>query len=343
MMPVSGTMCMPSIPFAIVALAGGPPFTSAGAPAPIPVAPWHPAQPFCLNSTSPSFAVPCPAGSSFPVGLIEISHALISSAVGVRPTPYVGPWAEAMPTTRIAASGSTLNEFIVHAPIARDSPMLNRVVGTRYAEIVGQRLIEIFRGFRARGLHCAQIVRAARKNHALFSVPFPPQPKSHMGHLERRCPKISFLPGLALIGGYFHSPDRAAAGPRQAADFVKARPVELLSGRRIRDHRLRPNLIPQRRGLRVRIDVAVIVVGHVITIHNLDAAHILGLENPFETGNNQPQRKSLLRANRLAVHAPGHQAIILGFTQRHARRALNLLSALADDPRRAALHPAFLK
>src|SRR5216683_5571271 len=66
---------------------------SVGAWLPDPVRPWQPAHPFCTWSGAPSLAVPRPGGSSFPVGLSEMSQARTSSAVGVRPTPYVGDWA----------------------------------------------------------------------------------------------------------------------------------------------------------------------------------------------------------------------------------------------------------
>src|SRR5262245_64000303 len=99
---------------------------------PIPFGPWHPAHPFARYSRSPSLAVPRPGGSSAPVGPMEISHARISSAVGVRPTPYVGPCASAVTPIR-HTNGRTLSMPIVHAPIAGDSPRLNAVVQPRHS------------------------------------------------------------------------------------------------------------------------------------------------------------------------------------------------------------------
>ena len=61
-----------------------------GAWLPDPVRPWQPAHPFWMYRSAPSLAVPFPGGSSFPVGLIEISQARISSSPGARPTGQCG-------------------------------------------------------------------------------------------------------------------------------------------------------------------------------------------------------------------------------------------------------------
>src|SRR4051812_19267540 len=71
-------------------------FINVGALPPDPVRPWHPAQPFRTYRSAPSLAVPCPGGSSFPVGLMEMSQVRVSSAVGALPTPYVGDCAHPM-------------------------------------------------------------------------------------------------------------------------------------------------------------------------------------------------------------------------------------------------------
>src|ERR1019366_1835609 len=61
-----------------------------GAGPPEPVRPWHIVHCFSTKTFAPSAAVPWPGGSSFPSGPIEMSHLRISSAVGVRPTLYLG-------------------------------------------------------------------------------------------------------------------------------------------------------------------------------------------------------------------------------------------------------------
>src|SRR5437773_10357727 len=100
---------------------------NAGAGPPMSSAPWQMLHPFCSKTCAPSLAVPRPGGSSSPVGPIEISMRRISSAVGVRPTPYVGDCANAgLPrSSRIVTS---LSEPIGHAPVFVDLPGHNAVV-----------------------------------------------------------------------------------------------------------------------------------------------------------------------------------------------------------------------
>src|SRR5436190_5404317 len=100
---------------------------NSGAIPPRPAGPWHAMHPFCSKTCAPSLAVPRPGGSSSPVGPIEISMRRISSAVGVRPTPYVGDCANAGPprSRRIVTS---LSEPIGHAPVLGDLPGHNAVV-----------------------------------------------------------------------------------------------------------------------------------------------------------------------------------------------------------------------
>src|SRR5437016_9829396 len=69
-----------------------------------------------MYSCAPSLAVPRPDGSSCPVGLIEISQARISSAVGDRPTPYVGDCADPIWHIPRKIIGRSLRKAIQHAP-----------------------------------------------------------------------------------------------------------------------------------------------------------------------------------------------------------------------------------
>src|SRR6185436_2746303 len=105
-----------------------------------PVAPWHPAHPFARYASAPSLTVPRPGGSSSPVGPMEMSHARISSAVGVRPTPYRGDCASAVPPIS-NTNGRTLSVPIGDAPVARDFPGLYGVVQPRHAERFIKRLV----------------------------------------------------------------------------------------------------------------------------------------------------------------------------------------------------------
>src|ERR1700757_2647830 len=98
---------------------------NAGASPPMPAAPWQPTHPFSSKSTAPSLAVPQPGGSSSPVGLIEISAARISSAVGGRPTPYVGDDCANAGLPRSSTIVQSLGEPIGHAPIPADPPRHN--------------------------------------------------------------------------------------------------------------------------------------------------------------------------------------------------------------------------
>src|SRR5437773_357602 len=100
---------------------------NSGAIPPMPAGPWQAMHPFCSKTCAPSLAVPRPGGSSSPVGPIEISMRRISSAVGVRPTPYVGDCAKAgLPrSSRIVTS---LSEPIGHASVLGDLPRHNAVV-----------------------------------------------------------------------------------------------------------------------------------------------------------------------------------------------------------------------
>src|SRR5262245_53103395 len=132
-----------------------------GAMPPTPAAPWQAAH-FVRKISPPSLALPLPGGSSSPVGLMEISIARISSAVGVRPTPYVVPCASTeTPTSRTNANATrrTLREPIGHAPVPANPPGLNAVVQARDGEcgIVG--LVPVLGELLARRLNLADLVR----------------------------------------------------------------------------------------------------------------------------------------------------------------------------------------
>src|ERR1051326_5912409 len=227
-----------------------------GACIPDPAAPWHPAQPLLRNNASPSLAVPRPSGSSFPVGLMAISHARTSSAVGALPSPYVGPCAQAVrQDATTAAIGRTLGQAIEHAPVARDLPGLNAVVGALHPEVFIQGLVPVFSDFGARGLNRTQVVGAARHQDALFSVPLPGIAEARVRHGQRGRAKLGVLPGLAGIEGDLNAADRSRAGPRQSGDFVDAGAGELLSAGRKSVYGFRTDHVGQSGDLGVRVDV----------------------------------------------------------------------------------------
>src|ERR1700730_12044148 len=184
-----------------------------GAWAPDPVRPWQPAHPFWTKSCAPSLAVPCPGGSSFPSGLIEISQAWISSAVGVRPTPKLGDCADPRwHSPRIIASKRSLRKPIVHAPIASHLPRLNGIVGAWDAEFVVQRLVPVLGGLGSRRLNGAQVVGAARHEHTLLSIPFPGEAEPGVGHSIRRRPELGVVAAAAGVGGDLHLANRSTTG-----------------------------------------------------------------------------------------------------------------------------------
>src|SRR6185295_12213214 len=213
-----------------------------------PVAPWHPAHPFARYASAPSLTVPRPGGSSSPVGPMEISHARISSALGVRPTPYVGPCASAEPLMSTAnAIGSNLRVPIGHAPVPGDPPGLHAVVQPRHAECFIEGLVPELGDLFARRLNLTDLVRAARQEFRLLAVPMPLIAETGMGHTLWRSLELSLVPFLAAVGGHFHLLDGAATGPGQAADLVETFTGQLLPARRERDDRFRSDLITQRR------------------------------------------------------------------------------------------------
>src|SRR5689334_14094277 len=194
-----------------------------GAVPPVPLAPWHPTHPFERYARAPSLALPFPGGSSPPVGPIEMSRARISSAVGVRPMPYVGPCANT--GTLISnenAIGRTLREAIAHAPVLRDPPWLHRVVQPRHAERLIEGLVPVLGDLLARRLRLADLVDAARHDFGLVAVPLPRVGEQAMGHPLRRSLELRQVPFLAAVGGDLYLLDGAAAGPGQATDFVEA-------------------------------------------------------------------------------------------------------------------------
>src|SRR5687768_9469256 len=114
------------------------------------------------------------------------SHAWTSSAVGGRPTPYVGNWAAAGQTPAATRSITmpmacrSLDVDIVHAPVGRHLPALDGVVVINRVQAAhldqgGQRRLDV-----------AGLVGAPRLEDGLAPVPWPVEPEARVGEAEDR-------------------------------------------------------------------------------------------------------------------------------------------------------------
>src|SRR5207244_2758951 len=148
--------------------------------------------------------------------------------------------------------------------IRGDPPGLNAVVQPRHAECGIEGLVPVLGDLFARRLNLTDLVRAARQELRLVSVPIPLIGETGMSHTLWRSLELSLVPFLAAVGGHFHLLDGAATGPGQAADLVESATGQLLSSGREGDDRFGPDLIAQRSPFRVSIKMAVVVVVHVV-------------------------------------------------------------------------------
>src|SRR5262245_13096873 len=134
-------------------------------------------HPFCSKTCAPSLAVPRPGGSSSPVGPIEISMRRISSAVGVRPTPYVGDCANAglpkNPTLVSSRIVTNLSEPIGHAPVLGDLPGHNAIVEPGHSVVSLRRHVPPRGDLLSQRLHLDHLVRAPQKNRRRASITLP--------------------------------------------------------------------------------------------------------------------------------------------------------------------------
>src|SRR5688572_10020737 len=139
------------------------------------------------------------------------------------------------------ASGRTLRVAIGHAPVRGDPPGLNAVVQPRHAECGIEGFVPVLGDLFARRLNLSDLVRAARKQLGLGSVPVPLMSESRMRHALRRPLDFRNVPAAASVGGHFHLANGSATGPGQAADLVEAAAKQLVSSGRERDDRLGTN------------------------------------------------------------------------------------------------------
>src|SRR3979411_1161123 len=225
---------------------------NAGASPPRPAAPWQAMHPFCSKTFAHSLAGPRARGSSSPVGPMEISMRRISSAVGVRPTPYVGDCANAgLPrSSRIV---TTLSEPIGHAPVLGDLPGHNAVVEPRHSVISLHRHVPPLGDLLSQCLHLPDLVGGARKNLGRVSIPSPRIAEPDVRHALWCRLELGEVPLLPAIGGYLHGTNGAPAGPGQPADLVESAARQLLSAGRVRDDRLGSDLFAERKLFRIPI------------------------------------------------------------------------------------------
>ena len=108
------------------------------------------------------------------------------------------------------------------------------------------------------------------------SVPIPLIAEPGMRHAMCRPLNLGVLPAPAAVGGYLHPANGSPTGPGQAADLVESAAGQLLSPGREGDDRFRSDLVIQRRDFRVLIKMPVVVVVHVVPVHQLDSPQILG-------------------------------------------------------------------
>src|SRR5215471_7308921 len=240
---------------------------NAGAGPPMPASPWQTTHPFCSKTSAPSLAVPRPGGSSSPVGPIEISKARISSAVGVRPTPYVGDDCANAGLPRSSTIARSLSEPIGHAPVPGDPPRHNAVVEPRHSVIPIKRLVPVLGDLLSRRLHLPDLVGAARKNLGLVSIPIPRIAEPAVRHGLWSPLDLGGVPLPPAIGGHFHGTNGAPAGPGQPADLVESAARQLLSTGRARNDRLGSDLEAERSLFRRCLEMPVVVVVRVIPVH----------------------------------------------------------------------------
>src|SRR5258707_13532905 len=229
-------------------------------------------------------AVPQPGGNSSPVGPIEISKVRSSSAVVARPTPYVGDCANAgLP--RSNAIVASLSEPIGHTPVPRDPPRHYAVVQPGHSVISIERHVPVLGDLLSRRLHLSDLVGAARKNLGLVSIPSPRIAEPGVRHALWSRLDLGAVPPPPAIGGYLHGANGAPAGPGQPADLVESAAGQKLAAGRARDDRFGSDLAGKRSFCRSPIEMSKRVVVHVITVDDLDAPQIFGVEDALEAGD----------------------------------------------------------
>src|SRR5215470_17429871 len=304
-----------------------------------PVSPWHEAQRW-TNTGLPSTAVPRPGGRPAPSGGIVRSHALISSAVGARPTPYVGSCAatghaQATRATIVAASGRRLDMDVRHATIRVHLPALDGV--QMELGLDAPHLHELLEG----RLDVTGLVGTPRLYDCFAPVPSPWQAEPGMRERQHGLLQRGVAPRLAGIGGDFHTADATAAAPRQAGDLVGARAGHLLTAGREGDHRLRFHDEHEASRLAVGHEPGVVHAldaGHVRPIGGGEASEPLDADVALPARHDEAQGIAVLWPDRLAVLTVRDQDVVHRLGEREAPLVAGAVGALCDDPRGALAH-----
>src|SRR6185369_6202539 len=308
-----------------------------------PLSPWHEAH-RSAKMGLPSAAVPLPGGNPLPSGGMVRSQSLTSSAVGARPTPYVGIWAatgEAPAAARSIPSAVTSRSLyvdIVDAAIGRHLPALDGivVVDRVQAADLGQ--------FGERRLEIAGFIDAPRLENDRAPIPAPVESEASVGEAEDRFLELGVLPGLSGILRDLDPADQPATRPRQAPDLVESWPRQPLATRGESDHRLRLHDEHELSGLAVRHEAGVVRAFHachVGFVHHLDATQPFDIDVAFPARNDEPQRVAISRAGRLAVLAVGDQDVVHRLRHGDAALVSRGIPALGDDPGGALVGPGF--
>src|SRR5688572_31992374 len=93
----------------------------------------------------------------------------------------------------------SLSKPIGHAPVAGDPPRLNAVVQPRHAERGIEGLVPVLGDLSTQRLNLTDLVRAARQELRLVSVPIPLISETGVGHTLRRALELGLVPFLAAV------------------------------------------------------------------------------------------------------------------------------------------------
>src|SRR5215831_18858494 len=200
---------------------------------PAPFSPWQ-AWHFAEKTASPCLTVPLPGGRPAPSGPMLMSQEARSSGeIGL---PRLGLCCAnagdaSARSTAGAAATRNLRIDIFHLAIAGDGPGLDHVVMVIAA--VAAQLDELC----AAWLHVAGLVGRTALQHRRSAVPLPRHAEAGHGFRQHWLLQRRETPALAAVGGHLDFGDFAVARPREARNFVKARPAHREPGRRMSDDR----------------------------------------------------------------------------------------------------------
>src|SRR5437763_12090236 len=107
---------------------------------------------------------------------------------------------------------------IVHRPVARDFPTLDRII-----VIDGMQPASCDQALAA-GLHVAGLIGASALEDGFLSIPAPGEPEARVTLGQHRLLELSLPPGLPSVGTDFDLRHPSSPAPCQSADIPKARP-----------------------------------------------------------------------------------------------------------------------